>query len=163
MSEIDIRQLRYFLAVADATSDPKAAFSFYSHVFGWENAGEHQMGPEMVYYMFGRNGMPLGGMWKSDTPPSWLGYVRVKDVQQTAKKVTSAGGRVINGPMEVPGGDWIVQFTDPSGAMFAAHTLAADLKRVDYVDLRYTNGFAVGWRQGPPEHLAAVAALHSGG
>jgi predicted enzyme related to lactoylglutathione lyase len=111
------------------TTDPKAAFSFYSTVFGWENAGEHQMGPDAVYYMFGRNGAPLGGLWKSENPASWLGYVRVKDVHQTAKKVTSSGGRVINGPMEVPGGDWIVQCTDPSGAMFAAHTLAADLAK----------------------------------
>jgi len=40
-----------------------------------------------------------------------------------------------------------------------APTLAAELKRVEYVDLRYTNGFAVGWRDGPPENLAAVAAV----
>jgi cell division protein FtsQ len=40
-----------------------------------------------------------------------------------------------------------------------APALAADLTRVDYVDLRYTNGFAVGWRDGPPESLAAVAAV----
>ena len=44
-----------------------------------------------------------------------------------------------------------------------APALAADLKRVDYVDLRYTNGFAVGWRQGPPANLAAVAAVSPGG
>ena len=44
-----------------------------------------------------------------------------------------------------------------------APALAADLKRVEYVDLRYTNGFAVGWREGPPENLAAVAAIPSGG
>ena len=40
-----------------------------------------------------------------------------------------------------------------------APALAAELKRVEYVDLRYTNGFAVGWRDGPPESLAAVAAV----
>jgi cell division protein FtsQ len=40
-----------------------------------------------------------------------------------------------------------------------APALAADLKRVEYVDLRYTNGFAVGWRDSPPESLAAVGAL----
>jgi cell division protein FtsQ len=44
-----------------------------------------------------------------------------------------------------------------------APALAADLKRVDYVDLRYTNGFAVGWRDGPPEHLATVAAVRDRG
>jgi cell division protein FtsQ len=38
-----------------------------------------------------------------------------------------------------------------------APALAAELKQVEYVDLRYTNGFAVGWRDGPPTNLAAVA------
>ena len=40
-----------------------------------------------------------------------------------------------------------------------APALADELKRVEYVDLRYTNGFAVGWRDGPPASLAAVAAV----
>jgi cell division protein FtsQ len=44
-----------------------------------------------------------------------------------------------------------------------APALAAELKSVEYVDLRYTNGFAVGWRDGPPVGLAAVAAVPSGG
>ncbi len=37
-----------------------------------------------------------------------------------------------------------------------APALAAQLKGVEYVDLRCTNGFAVGWRDGPAEDLAAV-------
>jgi cell division protein FtsQ len=40
-----------------------------------------------------------------------------------------------------------------------APALAAQLKGVEYVDLRYTNGFAVGWRDGPPANLAAIAAV----
>ena len=32
----------------------------------------------------------------------------------------------------------------------AAPTLASDLAHVDYIDLRYTNGFAVGWDSAPP-------------
>jgi cell division protein FtsQ len=40
-----------------------------------------------------------------------------------------------------------------------APALAAQLPTVEYVDLRYTNGFAVGWRDGPPANLAAVAAV----
>lgn len=40
----------------------------------------------------------------------------------------------------------------------AAPVLRDDFERVDYVDLRYTNGFAVGWRDGaaPPAVLAAI-------
>jgi cell division protein FtsQ len=38
-----------------------------------------------------------------------------------------------------------------------APALTGELARVEYVDLRYTNGFAVGWRDGPPAELASVA------
>jgi cell division protein FtsQ len=40
-----------------------------------------------------------------------------------------------------------------------APALASELNQVQYVDLRYTNGFAVGWRDGPPANLAAVAQV----
>jgi cell division protein FtsQ len=40
-----------------------------------------------------------------------------------------------------------------------APALADTLKRVEYVDLRYTNGFAVGWRDGPPGSLTAVTGV----
>jgi hypothetical protein len=33
--------------------------------------------------------------------------------------VKSAGGQVIMGPMQVPGGSWIINGIDPQGAMFA--------------------------------------------
>jgi cell division protein FtsQ len=44
-----------------------------------------------------------------------------------------------------------------------APALAAELDSVEYVDLRYTNGFAVGWRDGPPSSLAAALAASAGG
>ncbi|TIL83106.1 MAG: VOC family protein, partial [Mesorhizobium sp.] len=36
-----------------------------------------------------------------------------------AKRVTDSGGTILIGPMEVPGGGWIVMCTDPQGAHFA--------------------------------------------
>jgi predicted enzyme related to lactoylglutathione lyase len=33
--------------------------------------------------------------------------------------VKTGGGQILNGPMQVPGGDWIIQGKDPQGAMFA--------------------------------------------
>ena len=116
-----------------ATSDWRAAIDFYSAVFGWEKMAEHDMGPEMgKYVLFGSNGVQRGGMFNKPAAmpggPGWLGYVRVKDVNDAVKKAKAARGTLVNGPMEVPGGDWIAQFVDPYGAMFAVHTLAADLK-----------------------------------
>jgi cell division protein FtsQ len=46
----------------------------------------------------------------------------------------------------------------------AAPTLAAELTRVDYIDLRYTNGFAVGWQSAAPtEGTLARAEIDSRG
>ena len=55
-------------------------------------------------------------------PTAWLLYFRVPDVHAAAGRVKANGGAVVNGPMEVPGGDWIVQCTDPQGAAFALHS-----------------------------------------
>ncbi|HWK08496.1 MAG TPA: hypothetical protein VNR64_00500 [Vicinamibacterales bacterium] len=35
------------------------------------------------------------------------------------------GGRVLNGPMDVPGGDRVAQCLDPQGAAFAVHSKAS--------------------------------------
>ncbi len=56
----------------------------------------------------------------ADTPqPFWLYYITVEAIDAAAGWVKSAGGQILNGPMEVPGGQWIVQGLDPQGAMFA--------------------------------------------
>lgn len=112
--------------------DHYAAFDFYATLFGWEKQREHDMGPMGTYLIYGLEGENLGGMMKtmdSAQGSAWLSYVHVKDVNQTAKKVKSAGGQIVNGPMEVPGGDWIIAAVDPQGAMFAAHASAANMKK----------------------------------
>jgi uncharacterized protein len=108
-----------------ATHDYPAAFRFYERLFGWEKTSAMDMGPSGVYQMFGRNGVVLGGMFNSSpqmpAPPGWLHYVLVNDVNRAVEAVNAGGGQVMNGPMEVPGGDWIAQCMDPQGAMFAVH------------------------------------------
>jgi len=104
------------------TSDGKAALEFYRAVFGWDLNREFDMGPMGTYSIFGRNGRDLGGIFTK--PPempvnAWVGYVRVTGVEKSVAAVTAAGGKVINGPMQVPGGEWIAQFLDPEGATFA--------------------------------------------
>ena len=55
--------------------------------------------------------------------------IRLRAGVQSAKEVEGAieivwdvkdgGGKVLNGPHQIPGGSWIVQCVDPLGAMFA--------------------------------------------
>jgi uncharacterized protein len=109
-----------------ATTDHEAAFEFYGALFGWEKLDAMDMGEAGMYQMYGRNGIPLGGMFKKPAevpgPPAWLYYAKVSDVRPLVEKVKERGGQVLNGPMEVPGGDFIVQCMDPQGAMFALHS-----------------------------------------
>ena len=111
-----------------ATTDHEAAFEFYRELFGWKKTDSLDMGPMGIYQMYGRKDMTLGGMFNKSTdmpgPPAWLLYIRVGDVDQAAERVKELGGKVLNGPMEVPGGsgDRIAQCMDPQGAAFAMHS-----------------------------------------
>jgi predicted enzyme related to lactoylglutathione lyase len=49
----------------------------------------------------------------------WGYYIRVPAIDAAATRVTAGGGRILNEPMEVPGGDWVVNAMDPQGAMFS--------------------------------------------
>ena len=102
--------------------DGASAFAFYSGLFGWTKAEAIDMGAMGVYQTFATGGAPVGGMMTktAETPaPSWLYYFNVDAIDAAVARVKGAGGQLINGPMQVPGGSWIVQCLDPQGAMFA--------------------------------------------
>ncbi len=107
------------------TTDLDSAVRFYTELFGWEETDSFDMGEMGPYRMFGAGGRVLGGMFrKPDTmpgPPRWTYYVLVADIEQAVEAVRKGGGQVLNGPMEVPGGDLVAQCMDPQGAAFALH------------------------------------------
>lgn len=111
-----------------ATSDYEAAFDFYSKLFGWQQQEEMDLGGGCMYRIYGLPGHPLGGMFHKPAempgPPAWLYYALVPDLDGAIARLTAAGGTVVNGPMDVPGGDRIVQAVDPQGAFFALHARA---------------------------------------
>jgi predicted enzyme related to lactoylglutathione lyase len=80
------------------------------------------MGPMGIYQIFSTSDRQGGGMMTktAQTPaPFWLYYFTVNAIDAAAGRVKAAGGQIVNGPMQVPGGQWIVQGLDPQGAMFA--------------------------------------------
>lgn len=108
------------------TTDAEAAMKFYSEVFAWQPSEVMDMGEMGKYRMFNRPVGMLGGMMNrppqmSDVPPYWMIYFRVPDINAAVDRVKANGGQILNGPMEVPGGDWIVNAMDPQGAMFSLH------------------------------------------
>jgi predicted enzyme related to lactoylglutathione lyase len=107
------------------TSDSAAAFTFYSQIFGWKSIQEMDMGPVGMYRVFGIGDRQLGGMMTlpkgAPMPPMWLFYTETPDLDAALARATKKGAKVMNGPMEVPGGGRIAQLTDPQGAVFALH------------------------------------------
>jgi len=109
-----------------ATTDWRAAWTFYETLFGWEKQSEYDMGPMGIYMLYGIGGVESGGIFTKPAemagPPAWLPYILVESADAAAERTKAKGGQVINGPTDVPGGDRIAQCLDPQGAMFAVHS-----------------------------------------
>lgn len=105
------------------TSDAVGAFDFYRTMFGWEPTSQMDMGKDGIYYMYGRNGEALGGMYtltaSHNRAPAWLHYIRVPDVDRSALQIPKLGGTVTLPAMDVPSGSRILQGIDPQGGAFA--------------------------------------------
>jgi uncharacterized protein len=112
-----------------ATTDIDLALKFYRELFGWEKKETHDMGPAGIYQIYGTADRSLGGMFRRppEMPgrPAWLFYTLVTDIDAAVERVKRGGGKVLNGPMEVPGGDRIAQCQDPLEAAFAMQTAPA--------------------------------------
>jgi uncharacterized protein len=103
------------------TPDAEAALGFYHRQFGLTRMGGMPMGELGEYSFIGHDGgAPIGAIMPRmpEGPVGWSFYVRVDDVDAAKGRIEAAGGRVVNGPMDVPGGERIVQALDPEGALF---------------------------------------------
>jgi predicted enzyme related to lactoylglutathione lyase len=107
------------------TSDTVGAFNFYSQVFGWKIHQDMDMGPMGTYRVFGVGERQLGGMMTvpkgAPMPPMWLYYVETPGLDAAIAGAQKNGAKLMNGPMDVPGGGRIAQLMDPQGAPFALH------------------------------------------
>ena len=108
------------------TTDAAAAMRFYSEMFGWRQTDAMDMGAMGKYLLFGREEGFGGGMMNkppamAQLPPFWGFYFRVANLDAAIAAVKANGGQVLNGPMEVPGGDHVVNCMDPQGAAFSLH------------------------------------------
>jgi hypothetical protein len=107
------------------TTNALTAWDFYSKLFGWQKMDTVDMGPAGAYQIFGVGGHQLGGLFAPGSlpgGPNWLPYINVRDAKRLADTAKDLGATIANGPMEVPGGDWIFTGIDPQSAMFAVHS-----------------------------------------
>ncbi|MCX4691760.1 VOC family protein [Streptomyces sp. NBC_01408] len=104
------------------TGDKDAAAAFYSAVLPVTTAPAQMDGAE-GYTEFKVGGRSVAGMMSLDemppgTPPYWMAYFQVDDVDSIQAAATRAGGNVLAPAFDMPVGRMAV-LTDPQGAPFA--------------------------------------------
>jgi predicted enzyme related to lactoylglutathione lyase len=80
------------------------------------------MGTYRIFDQGDHKEMGDGGMMlKAPNIPvsSWTFYFHVDSIKAAIQRVEAGGGKISNGPMQVPGGGWIINGQDPQGAMFS--------------------------------------------
>jgi predicted enzyme related to lactoylglutathione lyase len=100
--------------------DISRAVTFYSQLFGWDV----QPGPPEAggYRMCLKEGRPVAGigpqMGSPGTPATWTVYIASGNADETAGKITAAGGHVLVAPMDVMDVGRMLVAADPAGAVF---------------------------------------------
>lgn len=146
-----------------ATRDAAAAKAFYSSLFGYTMQDTPVPGEEGTYTMVRLGDGEVGGLYEmagpqfEGVPAHWMPYVWVDDVDASAAKVESLGGKVMMAPMEIPQVGRMAVAADPAGAAFCLyhggeHPGAAHVGLADG---------AVGWNELATPDAAAAAEFYS--
>jgi hypothetical protein len=100
--------------------DPDDALAFYTGRFGWEKGDVMPMGEMGGYQFIHHGGGMIGAIMRSPPgrPPGWNFAFGVRDIEGAPARISAGGGAVLHGPIEVPGGDFVVMAADPQGAAF---------------------------------------------
>ncbi len=107
------------------TRDPQKAQAFYGEVLGWK-VESISMG-SFTYEMIKAGEVAIGGYAprKADgAPPHWTSYVSVDDVDAAVARVKQAGGRLVDGPSDIPGIGRTALVADAQGAQFSVYRSA---------------------------------------
>jgi hypothetical protein len=102
------------------TNRASAAKSFYTSLLGWTIEEKMSMGAAGDYLFIDCANERIGAIsptTKPATRPSWLLYFGVDDIGRAEGAVTANGGKVVQEPREIPGGDHVFVVTDPVGAL----------------------------------------------
>jgi predicted enzyme related to lactoylglutathione lyase len=102
-----------------ATPDPDGALAFYGALFGWTREGAMPMGAMGEYVFLGSGDTRPGAVMSSATtgaPARWNWYAYVPDIDAAVATATGLGGVLLQGPDQIPGGDYSANVSDTNGA-----------------------------------------------
>jgi predicted enzyme related to lactoylglutathione lyase len=105
-----------------SSSDAAASREFYSRLFGWkvEVSQDPQYGGYGIAKVGGKDVAGIGPKMSPEAPTAWSVYIGSDDIQDLAKKVEAASGKVIAPPFDVGDQGRMAVFQDPAGAFISA-------------------------------------------
>jgi predicted enzyme related to lactoylglutathione lyase len=102
--------------------DQEAACAFYSGLFGWEFEDLMPPGSASGYFAARIRGGDVAAVGPvpegAPAVATWNTYIWVDDADDTAAKITAAGGRTLAEPFDVMDAGRMGVFADPEGAAF---------------------------------------------
>jgi predicted enzyme related to lactoylglutathione lyase len=102
--------------------DPEAVLDFYSGLFGWVFEDAMPPDSESRYFIARIRGGDVAAVRSQPegAPPmaTWNTYIWVQGADETASKVTDAGGKVMVEPFDVMDAGRMAVLADPEGAVF---------------------------------------------
>jgi len=116
-----------------ATTNQKAATTFYTQLFGW-TANESPMPDGSTYTLLEKDGEQVAALYQQDPkrtppgmPPAWLSYLATENADATAAKVKASGGQVHAEPFDVMDYGRMAVCADNGGATFAVWQAKANI------------------------------------
>jgi uncharacterized protein len=107
------------------TTDATAAKKFYTGLFGWQYA-DMPAGPDMTYTVCNLGSQAAAGLYamtkdmlSRGVPPHWLPHINVTSVDETTKRATQNGAKVIREPFDAMDAGRLSIMHDPTGAVVA--------------------------------------------
>jgi predicted enzyme related to lactoylglutathione lyase len=100
-----------------ATPDVARAAAFYRDLLGWDAE------PDATgYATISMGGRPGGGIrpLQEDEAPGWIVYFSTPSADEAARRVRSAGGAILTGPLDATVGR-LALVRDPQGAVLALY------------------------------------------
>ena len=115
-----------------ATTDLDAAEAFYAAVFGWDATRETDS-TGAVYSVQRLDGKRVAGLYalndelrRLGVPPHWATYFEVSDLGESLGKLSKAGGKLLDGPIDEPGVGQMAVVQDTLGAYLRLWAPAKD-------------------------------------
>ena len=113
-----------------STSDIDGAKAFYGEIVGW-SFDEMPNITGGAYWIAKSGGKMAGGLMSmppavpEGTPPYWMSYIAVDDVDVAVGKVAGLGGAVLAEAFDIPNVGRMAVIQDPQGAVISLMTPAA--------------------------------------